>query len=264
MSGLPSRDGGEHHRAAVQREPVRRGDGHAQLGEHADHRGRRVVRVVAQPQRVPLPPFHDRGERVEEQDERAARRHGLGPGAQRGALVGLVHDPEAAVDDDVGGATEGHGREPVRPEPVEPGAAVWTGELHRRATGRQHARGDDGRDGVAALLGEGGGLAPQHLLGHGDVVGELGETTPRAQPHPQGVDRVYGGVVRGRKQLRGGLVAEVEDDPAVTGPAEPAGHRCGRACLDGGRGLRQSVHGDDGGTPFPLVWGRGHGAADAQ
>ena len=95
--------GGQQHRAAVEVEQEPVGDVEAELVEHPRQHRRRVVREVPVAQGVPAAVGHDRGQRVELQQQHTAGRGRGGALEQARALVGGVHEPEA-VDDDVGRA----------------------------------------------------------------------------------------------------------------------------------------------------------------
>ena len=216
--------GGQQHRAAVEVEQEPVGDVETELVEHPRQHRRRVVREVPVAQGVPAAVGHDRGERVELQEQHAARRGRGGALEQARALVRGVHEPEA-VDDDVGRAVvrarvlEAGGR-----EQVEPGAAVRAAELgDGAAVSRQQPGRLDAGDGVAGLGDQRVRLGTARLLRGRRVLGELREPTRRAQPHPQGVHGVRARVVEGREVVGGRLVAEVEHDRAVGAGAPAAG-----------------------------------------
>jgi hypothetical protein len=202
---------------------------------------------VAEAQRVPLAARDDGVQRVELHHQPAAGAHGRRALEQGGPLVGLVHHPEAAVHHQIGGdvgpAVPGHRVEPVGAEQVEPRAAVRAGELRDGAAPRECARGHQLGDGVGPLRGEGSGLGADHLLRHVGVVGELGETAPRAEPHAQREQLVGTGVAHLREQLRGRLRTEIQHDLALGAMAGAAGGADGRHRSPGSFTARSGVRG---------------------
>ena len=225
------------------------GGGEPDLGQHPDHRRRRVVRVVAVAQGVPLQAADDRAEAVVLQQQGPAGREPGGAFGERGALVREVHEPETGVDDDVRGGAGRRLGEPVRTEFGQPGTTVRARVFGDGAALGQHPIRDQALQRRRTLRGQCRRLEAQGLLG--DVVGpdQLRQPAPRAQPHPQRQQRVRPGVVGGGEQLAGGLLPQVQHQVTGGSPAEPAGD----ARIDGGLesagdrpGVRRSPgHGSD-------------------
>ena len=138
----------------------------AARGQHRGQRGRRVVRVVPVPERVPLPAADDRVQRVVLQQQHSARGHPGRPLGEGRRLVRGVHQAEA-VDDHIGRLAVAHRREPVASEQPQPGAAVRAAVLGDPASGRQQPCRGDPLHRVGRLGDERGRLGAPGLLGHG-------------------------------------------------------------------------------------------------
>ena len=96
--------------------------------QHGGQRGRRVVRKVPVPERVPLLVTDDRAQRVILQQQHSARRD---PGCALGegpVLVRGMHQAEA-VEDDVSLPAGAGWHEPAGGEQLQPGPAVRTAVL---------------------------------------------------------------------------------------------------------------------------------------
>ncbi|WP_219420423.1 hypothetical protein [Pseudonocardia nigra] len=125
---------------------------------------------MAEPEGIPLRAVQDGGEGVELQDENPVRPQVANPLAECPQLVGLVHDAEAAVDDDISGFAGTHGTESLLGEQVEPRPAVRAGELCDGPTAREHAVPGEGGYGVAPLAEQRGGFVADRLLGNVRVI----------------------------------------------------------------------------------------------
>ena len=142
-------------------------------GQHGGQRGRRVVREVPMPERVPLPVPDDRAQRVVLQQQHAARRHpgrALGQGLM---LVRGVHQAEA-VDDHVSRAAVGR-NEPALGDQPQPGSAVRAAVLRHHALLRQEPRQAYPLHGLRGLGDERGGLGALRFLGDRGIGQQLGQ-----------------------------------------------------------------------------------------
>ena len=141
--------------------------------QHGGQRGGRIVRVVAVPERVPLPVSDDRAQRVILQQQRSARfdpRHPLGQGA---ALIRGVHEAEA-VEDQVRWPVIGR-HQPAAGQHAQPRAAVRAPVLGDPSVLRQVARRGHPFHRVGGLRDERGGLGAPRLLRHGRVGQQLSQ-----------------------------------------------------------------------------------------
>jgi dTDP-4-dehydrorhamnose 3,5-epimerase len=174
---------------------------------------------VAVAQRIPLALTHDRGERVELQQQDPAPAEAGGSLCDRRRLVGGVHHAEA-VEDHVGRPVVDD-NEPTIGEQPQPRTAVGAAVLDHGGPDRQPPGTGHPADRVGRLLDERGRLGPPGLLGRSGIGQQLRQATAGAEPHLQWVDGVGPGVAGRREVVGRGLVAQVEDDLARRRPARP-------------------------------------------